>query len=75
MQDFNDFIAAMELFDIPLAGRKFTWRRPNNQAQSRLDRFVTSTEWNSIWPDFSQLVLDRDISDHSALLLRQAFQN
>lgn len=40
MDEFNLFISNMELVDIPLAGRKFTWRRPNNQAQSRIYRFL-----------------------------------
>lgn len=43
MHDFNVFIANMDLVDIPLAGRKFTWRRANDQAQSRIDRFLVST--------------------------------
>ncbi|XP_057452341.1 uncharacterized protein LOC130744170 [Lotus japonicus] len=75
MSEFNVFIGTMELMDIPLAGRKFTWRRPNNQAQSRIDRFLISKEWCDAWPNFSQLVLNRDISDHSPLLLRQAFHD
>lgn len=75
MREFNDFIYEMELLDLPLAGRKFTWRRPNNQAKSRIDRYIVSAEWNVLWPNCSQLVLDRNISDHSPLLLRQSFQN
>ncbi|XP_057451864.1 uncharacterized protein LOC130743648 [Lotus japonicus] len=73
--EFNSFIADMELLDVPLAGRKFTWRRPNNRAQSRIDRFLVSHEWSSLWPDCSQLVLQRDVSDHCPILLRQKFQN
>ncbi|XP_057432140.1 uncharacterized protein LOC130724887 [Lotus japonicus] len=65
----------MDLLDIPLAGRKFTWQRLNNRARSRIDRFLVSSEWNSCWNNCSQLVLNRDISDHCPLLLRQCFQN
>ncbi|XP_057451987.1 uncharacterized protein LOC130743775 [Lotus japonicus] len=75
MAEFNLFIDNMELLDLPLAGRKFTWRRPNNQAHSRIDRFLVSKEWCDAWPNCSQLVLNRDISDHSPLLLRQSFQD
>lgn len=45
MEDFNSFIYAMELSDIPILGRRFTWFRPNGQALSRLDRFLVTTEW------------------------------
>lgn len=57
IQEFNAFIAGMELLDLPLAGRKFTWCRPNNQAKSRIDRFLVSHDWCSLWPHCSQLVL------------------
>ncbi|XP_057458406.1 uncharacterized protein LOC130749124 [Lotus japonicus] len=70
MQEFNAFIADMDLVDLPLAGRKFTWRRPNNQASSRIDRFLVSEEWCVRWPNCSQLALHRDVSDHCPLLLR-----
>ncbi|XP_057418630.1 uncharacterized protein LOC130712829 [Lotus japonicus] len=75
MLDFNDFIDSLEMLDIPLAGRKFTWRRLNNQAQSRIDRFFISAGWNVLWANCSQVVLNRDISDHCPLLMKQCFQN
>ncbi|XP_057425670.1 uncharacterized protein LOC130719036 [Lotus japonicus] len=70
MEEVHLFISTMELQDIPLAGRRFTWRRPNNQARTRLDRFLVSNEWDGFWPNCSQLVLNRDISDPCPLLLR-----
>ncbi|XP_057444637.1 uncharacterized protein LOC130736879 [Lotus japonicus] len=75
MMEFNSFIYDLGLLDLPLAGKKFTWFRPNNQAQSRLDRFLVSVEWNDFWPKCSQLVLDRNISDHCPIMLRQQFDN
>ena len=56
--------------DIPCIGRKFTWYRPNGKAKSRLDRVLTSLEWLQHWPGCKQYVLDRQISDHCALLLK-----
>lgn len=37
-RDFNQFILDMELDDIPLVGRNFTWYRPNGKDKSRIDR-------------------------------------
>ncbi|XP_057418204.1 uncharacterized protein LOC130712385 [Lotus japonicus] len=38
--EFNSFIIQMELFDIPILGKRFKWFRPNGKAMSRLDRFL-----------------------------------
>jgi len=70
MQGFNNFIDELEMVDIPCIGRKFTWYRPNGKAKSRLDRFLTTFEWLQHWPGCKQYVLDRQISDHCALLLK-----
>ncbi|XP_057452145.1 uncharacterized protein LOC130743952 [Lotus japonicus] len=75
MQEFNLFIADLELLDLPLAGRRFTWRRPNNSARSRIDRFLVTNDWCLTWPHCSQLALNRDVSDHCPILLRQFFQD
>lgn len=41
MRDFIDFINIMELQDLPLLGRKFTWSNFQDvEIQSRIDRFV-----------------------------------
>lgn len=42
---------------------------------SRLDRFLVSHDWLSLWPDCVQEVMDREISDHCPLLLRFARQD
>ncbi|XP_057419451.1 uncharacterized protein LOC130713677 [Lotus japonicus] len=73
--EFNNFVEAMELVDLPLAGRKYTWYRANGQAQSRIDRFLISHEWLLQWPNCEQVGLARDISYHCPLLLRSVFQD
>lgn len=73
--DFNQFIEGMELLDIPLIGRRFTWMKPNGLQMSRLDRILVTSTWIDSWPGFSQEVLPRDISDHCPLLLRNSNQN
>lgn len=47
---FNDFIDRMDVFDIPIQGRKYTWYRPNGTAMSRLDRFLVSQMWLELFP-------------------------
>ena len=42
MREFNCFISHMEVLDIPLVWRKYTWYKPNGHAKSRLDRFLLS---------------------------------
>jgi len=60
----------MELQDIRCFGSNFTWFRPNGNAKSRLDRFLVSDQWVSLWPDTSQHVLQRDYSDHCPIILK-----
>ncbi|XP_057425790.1 uncharacterized protein LOC130719169 [Lotus japonicus] len=75
MTEFNRFIDDLEVMDVPLHGRKFTWFGPNGQSMSRLDRFLVSDGWTNHWPHCFQSVLVRDISDHCPLLLRSVVQN
>lgn len=64
MEDYNQFIFHMELVDIPIIGKRFTWFRPNGNSMSRLDRYLCSHHWLARWPDGSQYVLERELSDH-----------
>lgn len=74
-QEFNAFIENMELLDLPLVGRKFTWIRPNGQQMSRLDRVLISADWVISQSSYVQEVLERNISDHYPLLLRRQLIN
>nr|KYP36717.1 hypothetical protein KK1_042146 [Cajanus cajan] len=67
---YNNFIEQLELVDVPLGGRKFTWFRPNGTVNSRIDRILVSRSWFVRWPGVSQLVLNRGISDHCPILMR-----
>jgi hypothetical protein len=70
MREFGDFIEEMELVDLPLLGRKFTWFHPNGRSMSRIDRVLVSEEWLNVRGMSSLWVLPRDISDHCPLLLK-----
>ncbi|CAN0881138.1 hypothetical protein LINGRAHAP2_LOCUS14060 [Linum grandiflorum] len=66
----NDFIADMELVDLPLSRGSFTWT--NFQAQpslSRLDRVLVNSGWESKFPDCMVNVLPRVCSDHNPLMI------
>lgn len=68
--DFNQFIENMDLSDIPLLGRKYTWYRSNGIVMSRLDRFLLSGSWLVQWGNISQWAIKRDVSDHCPVVLR-----
>ena len=70
MQGFNNFINSMEMVDLPCIGRKYTWYKNKGKAKSRLDRFLTTFDWLQHWPGCKQYVIDRQISDHCALVLK-----
>ncbi|GJY07998.1 RNA-directed DNA polymerase, eukaryota [Tanacetum coccineum] len=67
---FNDFISSSSLIDIPLEGYSFTWSHPSATKMSKLDRFLISDGFSSLFPHMSALCLDRHLSDHRPILLR-----
>ena len=69
MRDFNDFIECLEVVDLPLLGRKFTWgESQKGDKWSRLDRFLLHYEWVEKF-DSKQWGLPRALSNHSPILL------
>jgi exonuclease III len=67
---FNAIIDGLNLREIEMLGRKFTWA--NSRAQptyERLDRVLASTEWEQQYPLATVVALSREISDHTPLLL------
>ncbi|XP_028109238.1 uncharacterized protein LOC114307949 [Camellia sinensis] len=46
MREFNQFIESVEVSDLPMLGRKFTWCNAlEGDKWSRIDRFLISLEW------------------------------
>ncbi|XP_028080504.1 uncharacterized protein LOC114282068 [Camellia sinensis] len=71
MRDFNNMIAQLELIDIPMLGRKFTWC--NSQVRekwSRIDRFLLNYEWVQNF-SFKLWGLPRFLSDHCPIILME----
>ncbi|GJR52037.1 RNA-directed DNA polymerase, eukaryota [Tanacetum coccineum] len=69
--DFNDFISNAGLIDIQLEGYSFTWSHPSACKISKLDRFLVTEGFFSAFPHCSAICLDRHLSDHRPILLRE----
>ncbi|GJV00543.1 transposon TX1 [Tanacetum coccineum] len=69
--EFNDFINDRRLVDIPMGGgRKFTRVSNDGVKFSKLGRFLLNDEFNNIWGNLSVIALDRKLSDHCPIVLK-----
>jgi endonuclease/exonuclease/phosphatase family metal-dependent hydrolase len=68
--EFGDFVSDLELVDLLILGRRFTWFHANGTTMSRIDRVLMFEEWLSSWPNPSLWVLLRTVSDHCPLVVR-----
>jgi hypothetical protein len=67
---FNAIIDGLNLREIEMSGRKYTWANSlQNPTYERLDRVLASTEWEQQYPLATVEALSREISDHTPLLL------
>ncbi|KAK8497800.1 hypothetical protein V6N12_065894 [Hibiscus sabdariffa] len=72
MMMFADFINCDGLVDLPMNGSSFTWfRSGSNVSTSKLDRFLVSTGICSWFPNASQSALNRSLSNHCPVLLKE----
>lgn len=75
MQDFQEFINNLEMQDLPMIGRCYTWSNFQAQCiQSRLDRFLLAQEWLDKF-SISLWGLKRVISDHCPILITNETKN
>jgi hypothetical protein len=56
--------------DLPLKGRSFTRYKGDGHTMSRLDKFLVSVSWLESLSSFTQWGLQRGLSDHFLILLR-----
>jgi exonuclease III len=70
MGRFRRFLDDVEVKEIPLLGRKYTW---SNERQSpilvRLDRAFCCMDWEGIFPDSVLQSSTAGVSDHCPLIL------
>ncbi|GJZ27620.1 putative reverse transcriptase domain-containing protein [Tanacetum coccineum] len=68
---FNSFISLANLIDLPLDGYACTWAYKTTNNMSKLDRYLVSKGLLALFPFLSALCLDRNLSDHRPILLRE----
>lgn len=67
MGEFRNTLNYLEVKELNLRGRKFTWS--NDVTQTRIDRAFCSVDWDIMLPASSLQALSSTVSDHSPLLL------
>nr|GFA64758.1 RNA-directed DNA polymerase, eukaryota [Tanacetum cinerariifolium] len=68
---FNNFISLTCLIYLPLEGYAFTWAHKSASKMSKLDCYLISEGVLDLFPHLSALCLDRHLSDHIPILLRE----
>ncbi|GJS34375.1 RNA-directed DNA polymerase, eukaryota [Tanacetum coccineum] len=68
---FNNFISLAGLIDLPLEGYTYTWAHKSAYKMSKLDRFLISDGLLLSFPHLSAICLDRHLSDHRPILLKE----
>jgi hypothetical protein len=67
---FNAVIDSLDSREIEMSGHKFTWANSRRvPTYERLDRVLVSIEWEQNYPLATVEALNREISDHTPLLL------
>nr|GEV11082.1 hypothetical protein [Tanacetum cinerariifolium] len=70
---FNSFIYSAGLVEVSLGGCSFTWCHKSATKMSKLDRFLVSETLFISCPNISALSLERYLSDHRPILLRESY--
>ncbi|KAJ9553481.1 hypothetical protein OSB04_017526 [Centaurea solstitialis] len=73
--EFNDFISRSNLVEVPLIGRRFTRVSGDGLKFSKLDRFLISTDFGTLWKGLGVRALDRKWSDHTPIMLFEDFRD
>nr|GEW91695.1 RNA-directed DNA polymerase, eukaryota [Tanacetum cinerariifolium] len=68
---FNSFISSGGLVEVPSEGYSFTWCHKSASKMNKLDRFLISEGLMESCPNISAITLDRHLSDHRPIVLRE----
>ena len=67
---FNVVIESLDLKEIVMSSRQFTWAGPGDDPLfEKLDRVLVSTDWEDKFPLSTLESRDGNISDHTPLIL------
>nr|GFA68156.1 RNA-directed DNA polymerase, eukaryota [Tanacetum cinerariifolium] len=69
---FNLFITNARLEEVPLCGSSFTWCHKSATKMSKLDIILTSENLFNTCPNITAITLERYLSDHRPILLRES---
>jgi hypothetical protein len=72
---FNHFVEDMEVIDVPVLGKKFSWFSGDGKSMSRIDRFLLSDGFIISQGISGQWIGDRDISNHCLIWLTTSPNN
>lgn len=62
---FNEVIGHLELIELPMKGRRFTWSNMQSvPLLEQIDWFFTTPNWTTCYPKTFVLPLARTASDH-----------
>jgi len=67
MGTFRSWVNDLELKELSLQGRRFTWS--NDVTQTRIDRAFCTSDWDLMLPGCALQALSSSVSDHCPLLL------
>nr|GFA64918.1 RNA-directed DNA polymerase, eukaryota, reverse transcriptase zinc-binding domain protein [Tanacetum cinerariifolium] len=70
---FNFFTVNAGLVEVPLGGCSFTWCHKSTKKMSKLDHFLISNNLMCSCPSISSTSLDRFLSDHRPIIMREAY--
>nr|GEU33542.1 RNA-directed DNA polymerase, eukaryota, reverse transcriptase zinc-binding domain protein [Tanacetum cinerariifolium] len=70
---FNRFISNARLEEVPSEGCSFTWCHRSATKMSKLDNFLISDSLLCSCPNISSITLDRYLSDHRPILMREVY--
>nr|GEU96281.1 RNA-directed DNA polymerase, eukaryota [Tanacetum cinerariifolium] len=70
---FSSFISNAGLMEVSFGGSSFTWCHKSATKMSKLDRFLIFENLFNSCPNITAITLDRYISDHRPILLRESY--
>nr|KAJ0199611.1 hypothetical protein LSAT_V11C600310020 [Lactuca sativa] len=72
---FNNFIQDCELTNLKMGGQRFTYFRKVGAKLSKLDHFLVCSSYLHVYPLASCYAMNRDLSNHSPIILKPRYDD